>query len=692
MKPFLAIALFFTAATVFGQTKNDTIHIDTGKHLNEVSVKGYLSERPLLNTPASVGVLTAQQLHLQFDNSLVSVMNTIPGIRMEERSPGSYRLSIRGSLLRSPFGVRDVKIYFDEIPLTDAGGNTYLQAIDFNSIQNIEVLKGPDGSLFGANSGGVVLLSPVNKRVTDSFVSGGIDVGSYQLMHQNIALQQTWGNNQLNINQAYQNYGGYRQNSAMQRNYFQLVDNLKYGTENSLKAIGFYSDLNYQTPGGLTLPQAFTDPSLARLPTPANAGAIALNAHINNKMFFGGLVNDYKLNSRLRNVITIYGTQVDFVNPSFTVYEERNESTYGLRTYFELSAKKEDHLKWKINLGYEWQQTNSNIGDYDNNLGNKAAPQALDNIHTNQNFIFSRFTANLTGKLLIEAALSLNNYGYAFQNLYPLNQSDFTNRSFDAQLMPRLALSYQITNNFIGRASVSRGYSTPSTGEIHPTDHSINPNLQAEDGWNYETGFRLQNGSGSMLLDASVFFYKLNNTIVQRQNSSGANYYINAGATDQPGFELYFTDWFIRQNNSGFFRGLQFNTSYTYSGFIFGDYSDGTNNYSGNKLTGVPRQVIVSSLNMLLPQRFYFFIQHNFTDKLPLNDANTVYTNSYHLVEIKTGWKHNITHKTQLELFAGGDNLLNLRYSLGNDINAAGGRYYNPAPPRNYFAGMNVRF
>jgi iron complex outermembrane receptor protein len=100
-------------------------------------------------------VLTSRQLNLQPNNSLVSVMNTLPGIRMEERTPGSYRLSIRGSLLRSPFGVRNVKIYFDEIPLTDAGGNTYLNALDVASLHSLEVLKGPDGSLFGANSGGV---------------------------------------------------------------------------------------------------------------------------------------------------------------------------------------------------------------------------------------------------------------------------------------------------------------------------------------------------------------------------------------------------------------------------------------------------------------------------------------------------------------------------------------------------------
>src|SRR5882757_8169629 len=160
------ITLFFSfivAVNAMAQTSKRASKRDT-THLQAVTVKGYLSEQPVLSVPASVSVLGAAQLKLQPDNSFVSALNTVPGIRAEERSPGSYRLSIRGSLLRSPFGVRDVKIYFDEIPLTDAGGNTYLNAIDIGNIQHIEILKGPDGSLFGANSGGVVLLNPVSGR------------------------------------------------------------------------------------------------------------------------------------------------------------------------------------------------------------------------------------------------------------------------------------------------------------------------------------------------------------------------------------------------------------------------------------------------------------------------------------------------------------------------------------------------
>ena len=641
-----------------------------------------MSDQPILNVPASVNLLSPSQLQLQPDNSLVSAMNTIPGVRMEERSPGSYRLSIRGSLLRSPFGIRDVKIYYDDIPLTDAGGNTYLNAIDFNSIQGVEVLKGPDGSLFGANSGGVVLISPVNRYADSNFVSAGIDGGSYSLLHENVAYQYHDGNNQLNVNQAYESYGGYRANSSMYRNYFQVVDKWNYAPHDDLKLLGFYSDLNYETPGGLTLSQFEADPRAARPPTAIVPGAVEQHSGIIQKMLFGGLVNEVHITDNLRNVLSVYGTYVNFANPFLTDYENRYEGTFGMRTYFELSSAKRENYSGKVDLGLEWQQTNSDINNYGNNRGVRDTAQTLDKINTNQHFIFTRYAADFYKKLHVEAALSLNFYDYKFRNVYPNDETDFTNRPFTAQLMPRLALSYQLTDDFAWRASVSRGYSTPTTAEIRPTDHTINTSLDAEDGWNYETGFRLRNSDESMYLDASVFYYKLNNAIVSHTDANGNQYYINEGGTNQPGFELYFTDWLIRQNEDSFIRGLQFNESVTIDKFTFTSI--------GKKLTGVPEQVVISSVQIKFPASLYLFVEHNYTSSLPLNDANTVFAAHYNLLEAKIGWQHSIGQKTKLQLYAGADNILNENYSLGDDLNAVGNRYYNPAALRNYYVGIKV--
>src|ERR1044071_9056432 len=107
-----------------------------------------------MQVAAPVAVISTAQLSRFTNTTILPALNSNPGIRMEERSPGSYRLNIRGSSLRSPFGVRNVKTYYDDIPYTDPGGNTYLNQLGFYNIQSIEVIKGPGSSLYGAGTGG----------------------------------------------------------------------------------------------------------------------------------------------------------------------------------------------------------------------------------------------------------------------------------------------------------------------------------------------------------------------------------------------------------------------------------------------------------------------------------------------------------------------------------------------------------
>jgi len=98
--------------------------------LQEVVIQAFEEQRSWLQQPAPVARLSPISLHAFAENNLLPALNTIPGIRMEQRSPSSYRLNIRGSSIRSPFGVREVKIYYNDIPLTSPGGDTYLNQLD----------------------------------------------------------------------------------------------------------------------------------------------------------------------------------------------------------------------------------------------------------------------------------------------------------------------------------------------------------------------------------------------------------------------------------------------------------------------------------------------------------------------------------------------------------------------------------
>ena len=159
---------------------------------------------------------------------------------MEERSPGSYRFSIRGSLLRSPFGVRNVKMYWNGLPLTDGGGNTYLNLLDFNAVTSSEIIKGPGGSLYGANTGGVVLFSkdPGQPGSRLSTVFGSYGLQRYQLSGE-------FGNDKVkaSVQYAHQQADGYREQSAMDRDALNADINFTLSGKSNLNATFFYTDL-----------------------------------------------------------------------------------------------------------------------------------------------------------------------------------------------------------------------------------------------------------------------------------------------------------------------------------------------------------------------------------------------------------------------------------------------------------------
>ena len=182
----LIVFLFFSLQ-VSAQHQNE----DSVQSIQEIVLKGYESGAGALQTPAAISVINNRALKAVSNFSLLPAFNQVAGVRMEERSPGSYRLSIRGSLLRSPFGVRNIKVYLDDFILTDAGGNTYINLLDAQMIGKAEIIKGPAGSIYGAGTGGAVLMGSqalLPADVVDSVALKGMLSGG-RFGHFNQSLQ-----------------------------------------------------------------------------------------------------------------------------------------------------------------------------------------------------------------------------------------------------------------------------------------------------------------------------------------------------------------------------------------------------------------------------------------------------------------------------------------------------------------------
>ncbi|HYJ65411.1 MAG TPA: TonB-dependent receptor, partial [Parafilimonas sp.] len=190
--------------------------------------------------------------------------------------------------------------------------------------------------------------------------------------------------------------------------------------------------------------------------------------------------------------------------------------------------------------------------------------------------------------------------------------------------------------------------------------------------------------------DASVYAFKLRHGIVEQQDSTGAEFFVNSGSIKENGAEVWVEAKIIRNKNS-LIKDLSISNSFTYQPYKFNSYLSGTKNYAGNRETGVPKYIDVITLDMNASTGIYFNANANFTSSIPLTDANDIYADAYKLLQLKLGYKNHFNN-TMLDFYFGIDNLLNEKYSLGNDLNAIGGRYFNAAPRRNYFAGVRINF
>jgi iron complex outermembrane receptor protein len=683
-KLLLLFIVFFACKCCFGQSADSSVFHPYSSSLQTVTISAFETKTKWKDAAVTVAVLNKNDIQRFDPNTMVAVMNTVPGVRMEERSPESYRLSIRGSLLRSPFGVRDVKIYLDGMPFTDATGNTYLNLIDPNQLQSVEIIKGPAGSLYGANTGGVVLLNSQHDTARNSF-GAGLNGGSYGLFGEQASWQTQQKGFFSGIQQSHVQTDGYRQQTATHRDVIKWNGQFALSSKESLSVTAFYTDLFYQTPGGLTQAQFNANPKQARPSTATIPGSVIQKASITNKTPFVAAALTSKLGGNFTNTTSVVTDHTDFTNPFLTNYEKRNEWNYNARTNFGYSYQK-NTFKLDANVGGEIGYNVAHINDWGNSKGVPDTVQDMQLAHTTQYFIFGQVNIHAGNRWLFQVGASNNTTHYWYNSLPAITTKQ---RAAGPLATPRISALYQLTNTVSMYASAARGFSTPTLAELSPSgSHSFSTTLQPEYGWNYEAGLKGSALKTRFEFNLSVYYFALKDAIVSRTDSTGTGYFVNAGGTVQKGVEVWFKTRIIH-NNKQFISGLDVWNSLSYQPYHFTNYISGTSNYSGNKLTGVPRTINVAGVDVNTNNGWYLAITFNYTSSLPVNDANTYFANAYHLLQARFGKTFNF-HSCTLNIFAGGDNLLNEVYSLGNDINAVGNRFYNAAPARNFFAGAKI--
>ncbi len=654
---------------------------DTTRTLGEVVVKAFDQNRLLKETPAAINYISKSQLNRFNNTTILPALNNTPGVRMEERSPGSYRLNIRGSSLRSPFGVRNVKVYYNEIPYTDPGGNTYLNQLSYYNVQSLEIIKGPGSSLYGAGTGGVVLLNSIDGNQQPS-ASVNFSAGSFNTTNLNLNVTTGSENFTNSINYSNLKSDGYRDHSELDRKTFTWDATAQISEKGKLSTHFLYGDLFYETPGALTISQFKLNPKSAR------PGAEAAKASINQKMFLAGISYTQQFNEKWQNTTSLYTAAQRLRNPALANYGRTFEPNAGGRTVFQFRSKIKSSLL-TLHAGSEIQKGFSSVRIFANSAGNPGALQNDDEINNLVYFIFTQASLELPKGWFITAGASINKQKIEISRLSS-NPSTIKKRNYNNEVAPRLAILKKINAYLNVYSSISKGFSPPTTAELLPSSGIISTELEPEHGVNYEIGLRGNLLRNKIYYDINAFYYKLKNTIVQRRDVNGADFFSNAGSTNQKGVESQITYYAVNNLNRPV-TDVKFSISHTWYNFRYKDFKQVNNDFSGKRLPSVPKHAVSIGADLKTKIGFYTNLTYFYNDPIPLNDANTDFAAPYHLLNMRIGFRKKIK-KLVLDVFGTAENLFNVTYSLGNDINGFGGRYYNAAAGRNYSAGFALQW
>jgi iron complex outermembrane receptor protein len=662
--------------------------------LNEVRVVGFAGNRSIKETAGSIAVITAAQINRGNALSFQGALNSIPGVRMDQSTLSEARIAIRGNGVRSSYGIRSIKIYLNDIPITEADGTTRIEALDVNSIGRAEVIKGPASSIYGAGTGGVINFQLQRSPYQEESLEGAALVGSYGLHR--LATTYRSSSDKLNsyVSYGWQEYNGYREHSKDMRRFlsgnFQLFPDSNRIITVLLNRTTQYS----QIPGSLTQAQ------VAENPEQANASNLDKKAGRYQTWTRVGLGQEYTFNPHFSNSSSVFTYFYDLNHPLPYAYLRNYYQSYGGRTKFSYDPQF-NSLPTVFIAGAEFNEGLTKANQFVNNQGSEGLLNGNMDYRNTLYSVFFQSESKLAENTIFTFGLSYNGLKYDISNYLAPQSSGI--KDFKPQASPRVALSHNFGEALSLHASVSTGFAPPSSSEVKDVNGSINPNLQAEKAINYEINAKGNFLASRFSYDLAVFKLDMKNELIAQSVQQSITIYNNAGKTTHRGIELALSWQALKEEDHNAIAVLRPTLAITYSDFKFKDYKtlDANNQvtatFDGNALTGISPWVVNAGLDLEARNGLYAYVNYYFNDKMPLNDRNTDFNPAYNVINSKLGYRHHVFKSLELNLFGGIDNISNTAYSSIVSLNAVaygGGQpaYYNPSPKRNGYGGFAIKY
>jgi iron complex outermembrane receptor protein len=680
--------------------KSDTISYQ----LEEVVVTGTRSYQRAIDIPYSVSTLTNVDYKFDKKVSINDVLGFVPGVFMQSRYGNhDVRIAIRGFGSRSNSGIRGVRILLDGIPESEPDGQTRIEAIDFNAVGRIEIVKGNSSSLYTNAPGGVVnfinnVYSPVN------YVSQFNEIGSYGLRRNGFKVNMRSKNAGLILTYTYHNYKGYREHSPDFWNILNTAFEVTPADNSKLEVLGYFVDGVIKLPGSLKLSEYQQD---------------AFQAAPDEKNF------DYRRYSRKGRVGVRYNkfwgennaNEIEISGYGTIKYFERVDKRYRIFNRWGTggTAKYTNRMlisgsKNEFTAGFDLFYQTGPIEIYSNVNGLKT--DILRGI-TNETISNTGFFVLDTYSLIPDKLNILVSGRYdnvLFYDVDRLAESRNSIRKFTA-FTPKIGLNYKLKPDLAIYGSAGYSFDVPAGNELDNFPLSsdggaglLNPDLKPQFSTNFELGLkgRIQFVDLPVFadnnFDLTLFSSVIRDEIVPFE-VFGSVFYRNAAKTWRRGIEF--------GSDSKLMYGFRLKTSYTYSLFRYVEYTAraitgnqnnfviSEQNYSGNVVPSVPEHNLNLALtyekSILRNLDFFSKLSYQYVSEMYVNDINSEKTNSYSLFNFMIGFDQRFG-RVNLLFSTGVNNILDRRYVGFININSTSGRFYELGEPRTYFVNINLGY
>ena len=611
--------------------------------------------------------------------NLNSAIESVPGVTAlsDQNFAQDTRLSIRGVGLRSSFGIRGVKVFFDGVPESTPDGQAQLDAIDLIFLSRIDIFKNPTPSVFGNASGAAINLisNPISNKSKNKF---NICLGSYDSRKVNVELNGIQKSFKWRINGLHKFSKGFRQHSSAESNILNMgAEFIANGNQRiKISLNNLFSPFSYD-PGSLLLQEANEDRSMARTSNVEFDSGESVFQSKFSIIYNSSIFKKYDLKSyffykkrQFQNKLPFQSggqneIKRDYIGFSFVLDKES--------IFFSNNNK--------ISIGFEYLDQSDLRSRYDNILGKRGQlAYKKDEIYRSFGLFFDnilKFKNRHIFKFAIRYDLNL----IGFKDYIIKGDGDF--REYHS-ISPSTGLKFEIFNDFQLFSNFSQNFETPTLYELgnnpqNTNGEGINNNLEPQNSFSGEIGFEGKLGKAKKI-KWSLFQTNAVREIIpfELNEIPGRTFYRNSGKTSKEGYELEFLGTLINK--------LNYSLSYTNSNFRFIDYKVSDKNLKGNFLPLISRNNfyfelkkvdlfgIDLSINTLIKSRFY------------ADDLNEQMIPGFKKVNVVLSKK---IENTNYDLFLNLniDNVLSEEFYDNIRANAWGGRYFEPAYGR-YFSLM----